>query len=194
MILYNVYAANDRVATIRQPVDLLVAALLFKRSPLKRSKLMKLDNIILNRFWAKVDKTSNCWNWIAATDKDGYGVFNDSKRKYVKAHRFSYEIVNGEIPKGNLICHHCDNPACVNPKHLYLGTYKTNAQDMARRGRMKKQNGTDNHMAVLDWKSVNQIRKMWKSGEYTQKEIAIRFGVSRGCITGIIYNVNWKVK
>ena len=147
---------------------------------------------VVQRFWNKVNKANECWIWIAAVDKDGYGVFNDGIRKYVKAHRFAYELFNGAIPKKNIICHHCDNPSCVNPQHLYLGTYQTNAQDMVRRGRMKKQNGTKNHMAKLNWSKVKKIRQMWNSGEYTQKQLADNFNVSRGCITGVIHNINWK--
>lgn len=144
------------------------------------------------RFWNFVDKSGDCWVWTGGTDKDGYGVFNARTKRYTKAHRFVYRLAYGQIPKGKIICHHCDNPSCVNPEHIYLGTYKTNAQDMARRGRMKKQNGTDNHAAVLNWEKVRKIREMWQSGKYTQKAIADYFNVSRGCITGIIYNVNWK--
>ena len=91
------------------------------------------------RFLKKIRKTNECWIWTAALDKDGYGVFrykNKEKYKY-KAHRFSYEFFIGEIPKGKLVCHTCDNPPCVNPYHLFLGTRKDNTQDMLKKGRSK---------------------------------------------------------
>lgn len=147
----------------------------------------------IKRFWDKVNKTNNCWNWTACKDKDGYGVFNiNPNRKYEKAHRFIYELQFGEIPKDKIVCHHCDNPSCVNPQHIYLGTYTSNARDREKRNRGRDQNGTKNHMAVLNWGKVKRIRGMWQSGEFTQKDIADHFNVSRGCITGIIYNVNWR--
>ena len=147
----------------------------------------------VKRFWSKVDKSKDCWNWVACKDKDGYGVFNvNPQRKYEKAHRFVYELEIGKILDGKIICHHCDNPSCVNPSHLYLGTYKSNAKDRQKRNRGRNQNGTKNHMAVLNWEKVRKIRAMWQSGNYTQKAIADYFNVSRGCVTGIIYNVNWK--
>lgn len=144
------------------------------------------------RFFEHVDKTDDCWIWTSAIDKDGYGVFADGNRKYNKAHRFSYKLAYGVIPKGKIICHHCDNPSCVNPEHLYAGTYKDNTRDMFKRGRNPKQDGENNHNSVLSWNKVRKIRKMWASGNYTQAEIANEFNVSRGCVLGVIYNINWK--
>ena len=143
------------------------------------------------RFWEKVDKNGDCWLWTAAVDKDGYGVFTN-QGKYRKSHRFIYEAMFGAIPAENIICHTCDTPSCVNPTHLYLGTYKTNANDRKRRGRDSNQSGERNHMAVLTRKSVREIRKLWADRRFTQAELASQFGVSRGCITGVIYNANWK--
>lgn len=147
-------------------------------------------DLTVKRFWEKVDKSGDCWIWIAGTDKDGYGVFNNNG--YAKAHRFAYEITFGEIPKNKIICHHCDNPSCVNPNHIYLGTYKSNARDRQSRNRGRDQYGVKNSMAILNWSKVRKIRAMWQSGNYTQKAIAEYFNVSRGCITGIIHNVNWR--
>ncbi len=86
------------------------------------------------RFWKYVIKTEDCWLWIGAKSNHGYGSFGDGK-KVVCAHRFSYELFKGEIPKGLLVCHSCDNRVCVNPKHLWLGKYKDNTQDMLLKGR-----------------------------------------------------------
>lgn len=86
---------------------------------------------ILNKI--RVD-SDGCWNYILKTNSHGYAVMSvNGKRVY--AHRLSYEQFIGEIPEGLLICHKCDNPACVNPEHLYAGTQKDNIKDMFDRGR-----------------------------------------------------------
>lgn len=88
----------------------------------------------MDRFWNKVKKTDNCWFWTAGTFDDGYGKFKFEKKNR-KAHRISWLLTNGDIPEGMLVCHHCDNPLCVKPSHLFLGTPKDNTQDMIKKGR-----------------------------------------------------------
>lgn len=86
------------------------------------------------RFWPKVQKTKSCWLWSGATGRGDYGHFI-VKRKLIKAHRFSWELVNGKIPSGLHCLHHCDNPPCVRPDHLFLGTDLDNARDAINKGR-----------------------------------------------------------
>ena len=93
------------------------------------------------RFWKSVDKKgeNECWEWVGGTVTGGYGKFSVN-RKYTRVHRFSYELHKGKIPKGEgyhgmCVCHSCDNPLCVNPKHLRLGTQKENIQEMFTKGR-----------------------------------------------------------
>lgn len=95
-----------------------------------------------DRFWKYVPKLSEtaCWNWTGSRDHKGYGTITESAGLSPrKAHRVSWEIHFGEIPDGLNVCHACDNPACVNPKHLLLGTQSANAIDMARKGRIHKE-------------------------------------------------------
>jgi len=87
------------------------------------------------RFWAKVavKESNECWEWLAGKDKDGYGRFRYGKQK-ARANKVAWEITNGSIPTGRLICHTCNNPKCVNPNHLYLGTHKSNVDDRQNSG------------------------------------------------------------
>lgn len=86
------------------------------------------------RFWGKVTKTESCWLWTAALDGKGYGRFWDGEH-IVASHRYSWILVNGKIPDGMNICHHCDVPVCIRPTHLFMGTQKQNIHDMIAKGR-----------------------------------------------------------
>jgi hypothetical protein len=88
------------------------------------------------RFWEKVLKTDGCWVWIAARNPLGYGLASVESRT-IKAYRVSWELSNGPIPKGLCVLHRCDNPPCVNPDHLFLGTIRDNNIDRQRKGRTK---------------------------------------------------------
>lgn len=95
-------------------------------------------SIVEERFWAKVVKTEGCWKWTAKRDRNGYGRFSpNGQYSQTVAHRFSWELHNGPIPEGMLVCHHCDNPECTNPSHLFLGTPQDNMDDKVRKGRWK---------------------------------------------------------
>lgn len=95
------------------------------------------------RFWPKVDKSGGqdgCWEWKGCTDNTrngGYGMFTMDYRSH-RAHRIAYELTHGPIPDGLVACHHCDNPRCCNPSHLFIGTVADNNADRERKGRSNR--------------------------------------------------------
>jgi hypothetical protein len=104
------------------------------------------DESVSIRFWAKVDKNgptmphmqTPCWMWTASKKSNGYGQLILKKGVLIQAHRLSYMLAHGDIPSGLLVCHECDNPACVRADHLFLGTHKDNMQDSVKKGRKTK--------------------------------------------------------
>lgn len=86
----------------------------------------------------EIDKQTGCWEWLGSKNRvGGYGIFYRNRKKYY-AHRYYYEAVFGEIPKGLSACHKCDNPGCVNPNHIFIGTHRDNMLDASRKGRIGK--------------------------------------------------------
>jgi hypothetical protein len=90
---------------------------------------------LTERFWEKVAKSDGCWLWIGGRTSRGYGMFTARHRRQRGAHRYAWEMVNGPIPDGMVICHRCDNPPCVRVDHLFLGTQKDNIHDMMAKHR-----------------------------------------------------------
>src|SRR4030095_15726266 len=88
-----------------------------------------------SNFWANVQKTETCWTWIGSLHSAGYGIINRRRDTAIRAHRVSYEMAFGPIPEGLHVLHHCDNPPCVRPDHLFLGTAVDNVNDMMAKGR-----------------------------------------------------------
>lgn len=127
-------------------------------------------------FWLRVRVLSpnECWPWIGWIQVTGYGKFSVSKQKTVLPHRFVYELVNGPIPKGLLVCHHCDNRRCCNPSHLFLGTHKDNSQDAVKKGRIPK--GELRWNSKLTDDQVLEIRKRYRPYRGVSK-LAGEFGI-----------------
>lgn len=148
----------------------------------KRSKHMKS---IEERFSEKVNKTETCHEWTSCIMPNGYGQFSkDGKAQY--AHRVAYEMENGKIEDGLYVLHKCDNRKCVNPEHLFLGTFNDNMNDMTAKKRQA--HGENNGHSKLKDNDIRKIREM--SG--TQKEIAELFGVTRSLISLIKNRKIWK--
>lgn len=143
---------------------------------------------IVERFWAKVNKTPTCWLWTAAKDKHGYGCFSDEKRRVYKAHRFSWFFASGEWPSLDVL-HKCDNPPCIRPDHLFLGTQKQNVMDMVSKRRHV--HGERTITSKLTVSQVIQICEMFATGLVLQKDIAATFGVCRATVSMILSGKRW---
>lgn len=147
------------------------------------------------RFWqyVSVGSEDECWEWAAGSrNKSGYGsIWDNDKKSSIATHRLSYEIHKGEIPAGLVVMHTCDNPKCVNPKHLVLGTYKDNTQDMLKKGRHTAYRafGEDNVRSKL---TLEQAKYINAHPELGHKQLASMFGVSPNCIRGVRIGRTWK--
>ena len=119
------------------------------------------------RFLEKVDVKSNdkCWEWLGYKTWEGYGRLRNLNREKILVHRFSWLIHFGKIPEGMLICHHCDNPPCVNPEHLFMGTHQDNAIDRERKNRRKAPKGEESSLSKLKNKDVIEIREKFRNGK-----------------------------
>ncbi len=145
-----------------------------------------------HRPWESViDKQpSGCWLWRGTVLNTGYGQLSiNGKRVY--AHRVAWERINGPIPSGLLVCHKCDVRNCVNPAHLFLGTYKDNTQDAIVKGRIIRI-GEGNGRAKLSAVQVDEIRQRRKSGE-SMYRLGKAFGIHRAHIRRICNRVAWRV-
>lgn len=150
-------------------------------------------NSMSEAFYAHLDinlTEDDCWIWNGCKDKNGYGKLTLNK-KDCRAHRISWQLINGEIPNKMIICHSCDNPPCVNPRHLFLGTHKINNADMIKKGRKKIFSGSLNPMAKLTENDVVEIRK-WAESGIKHGIIAYNFGIKKSSISQIVTKKSWK--
>lgn len=155
----------------------------------KRTKT-EVSQEVLNGYCA--DSVTGCWNWTRAKNQFGYGLIFFNGKTH-RAHRVSYEIKNGPIPKGIIVRHSCDNPSCINPNHLLLGTKKENTWDMILRGRSKLKtgdhiNGTKHPLSKIDESIAEKI--FLSEGKHS--DIAKKFGVSASLVGGIKRGTHWK--
>lgn len=153
----------------------------------------------IERFWSKVNKNGpvhptlgQCWDWTAGKNRRGYGAFSYGFSRNRAAHRYSWEIRFGSIPDGLFVCHHCDRPCCVNPSHLFLGTYQDNIDDCISKGRQNK--GEKVHNAKLTSEQVIAIRKRYQRRSPVNgcTAIAKELGVTIQAVHLAIKGKNWK--
>lgn len=142
------------------------------------------------RFMSHVNKTEGCWMWVAYKDRKGYGKFGH--KKGTLAHRFSYILHNGKIPKGMQVCHSCDNPSCVNPNHLWVGTNRDNQMDCISKGRARRNSpfGEKNGLSKLTDDQVRDIKIFSESMK--QAELAIMYDCHPSNISFILSGKTWK--
>jgi hypothetical protein len=166
-----------------------------------------LEKLVKNNYEVK---ENGCWEWTSSiSSPSGYGKL-DFKGKTVSAHRASYKVFKGEIPKGKHICHSCDNRKCVNPDHLWVGTAKDNVHDMIKKGRQgstkgrklcpehlakfhgnrSSREGSKHHLAKLDEEKVKEIKKMIRDG-HKNNEIAEIYNVDKSNISLIRNGKRW---
>ena len=130
-----------------------------------------------------------CWLWRGGVNPDGYGTFT-IEGKHIGAHRAAYEYHCGPIPDGTHVCHTCDNPSCVNPDHLFVGTVADNMADMRRKRRSRP--GENHPQAKLKWVNVQEIREESQNG-VPQSHLASFYGVSQPTISAIVQRKIWRV-
>ena len=173
------------------------------------------------RFWSKVKKTEGCWLWLGGKSSDGYGKFNIGNHD-TNAHRVAYTLKVGNVPPGVSVLHSCDNPPCVRPEHLFLGTQLDNVTDMHKKGRGNKASGDRNasrlYPGIHHWgpnhtlrlhperqargervgnaklkeSQVIEIRRRWKAGEASQHALAREYGVTLSTIHWIVIGRTWR--
>jgi hypothetical protein len=146
----------------------------------------------IGRFLRRIAPCSNgtdCINWTGARYRGGYGATNKGS-KLLKAHRVFYELYKGPIPENFVVCHSCDNPSCVNPSHLWLGTSAENNADRAVKGRNRDQRGLHNSQTKLSEEDVVRIRILYKLN-MIQREIADIFCVSQALVGKIVRGEYW---
>jgi hypothetical protein len=138
------------------------------------------------RFWRRVDRSGACWLWLGSRHRQGHGYASLNGRVQY-AHRVSWQLTHGPIPEGHVVCHKCDNPPCVNPDHLFVGTQGDNVRDARAKGRMTTETMRS---AKLSTENVLTVRDMLASGT-TQSAVAAAMGVTRSCIGLIAQGRRW---
>jgi hypothetical protein len=146
-------------------------------------------------FWSKIEKSEGCWLWTGGTNDKGYGKYHPAHGGSIYAHRFVYELLKGKIPAGMQVMHSCDNPRCVRPDHLRVGTPSENMQDSVAKGRhryvLPQILGPERAPnRKLSWKNVVWLRKP-SEREESHQQIAERYGVTRETVSYAIRRASW---
>jgi len=186
---------------------------------MKRAEARVNPQILTSAFWDYVEKSDGCWEWSGAKDRDGYGKLISGYRD-VRAHRLSWELHFGAIPSGLLVCHHCDNPSCVRPDHLFLGDAQANSDDMVLKGRSASGDknpmrlypelvkrgdenpsrryperlcrGTDQADAKLTEDQVRDIRARYVPRKVSLPMLAREYGVGTSTIHRVVKRTHWR--
>lgn len=150
---------------------------------ISKDDLLSIEPIFHDRY---IVSNEGCWDWIGPVNLRGYGVLNARRRRFA-AHRFSYELFHGGLKREALVCHHCDNPRCVNPAHLYQGTASDNANDASKRGRLGFNRGEAHYAAKITQNDVQVIRASGAS----HASLARTYGISESTVRSIRKRTRW---
>jgi hypothetical protein len=131
-----------------------------------------------------------CWEWTGSKDRKGYGRLGIAGIPEL-AHRIAYRLHRGEIPEGAHVCHHCDNPSCVNPMHLFVGTNADNMRDMVEKGRQSHPVGEQHPQAKVTAAQVVEIRERYSQGERPIR-LAQEYGIAACTVNNIAAGRSWK--
>jgi len=146
---------------------------------------------IIIKLLSNLKPVGECWEWQGYTHTHGYGgVYGDDNKQF-RVHRVAYGLAHGDFDQSLHVCHHCDNPICCNPAHLFLGTHEDNMRDMVRKGRSTA--GEKHGMAKLTAAQVIEIRELLAAGDLTHGAIAKQYGVSRPAVSQINTGARWGV-
>lgn len=161
---------------------------------------------LADRFWLRVDKSGECWNWTGILTENGYGRLgaHPGTHRQLRAHRVSWELAHGPVPDGRCVLHRCDNRRCVRPDHLFLGTQTENVADMVAKGRNQKgerssstlhpeirQRGEDHFRSKLTTAQVLDLRRRYDGGERCA-DLARAFGVSFSIAFTAAKRISWR--
>lgn len=146
------------------------------------------------RFWMKVrvlEDNHSCWEWVASKNKKGYGQFRiEPGVSPVKAHRAAWLITEGSIPEGMVVMHQCDNPSCVRPSHLALGTHQDNMDDMVRKGRQSNGPAVKGRRKLTDWQ-VKEIRSRYATGLTSMRQLGAEYGIDSSNVSRLVNFQQW---
>lgn len=151
------------------------------------------------RMLNSIKKVNSCWEWQKSLNSGGYGRIIigsriDNTRKIVTAHRYSYQLFVGKIPKDKWVLHKCDNRKCINPDHLFIGTRQDNVDDRQKKNKNKPIDGELNPNCKHTINQINEIKKLYSEGKYTMRELASMYGYkNHQSIFYIIHNKRWKL-
>lgn len=164
-----------------------VNVVLKSNPPIKKKEFLTINEMFLSGF-IKGD-SDECWNWIKSKNQDGYGRMMWERKTYC-AHRISYRFYFGDFDQSLCVCHKCDNPSCVNPNHLFLGTHKDNMIDRDKKNRNSGAKGEKNSKAKFNKKIVLEIREAIKNGE-SNISLSKKYKVGADTISNIKNNKTW---
>lgn len=148
-----------------------------------------------DRFWERVDRRGpdDCWEWQSYINDSGYGITRGRKNKAFRAHVMAYEFTYGPVPGNMFVCHKCDNRACCNPAHLFVGTPADNVRDMVEKGRVARDTGRRGElhgMSKVTDEGVREMRELARDG-LSYAELGRRYGISDVQVSRIVRRMCW---